>query len=73
MEMNAAMRMCWNSLCVREPETFQSVDSGARTRKTCGQKAESVNLGVNYKVSEGDIKWFLMNSVVKLAMFVKKL
>jgi hypothetical protein len=37
---------------------------------------EKVNLGhltVDYKVSEGDIKWFLMNSVVKLAMFLKKI
>jgi len=34
---------------------------------------ENVNLGVDYKVSEVDIKWFLINSVVKLAMFVKKL
>jgi len=37
---------------------------------------ENVNLGhltFDYKVSEGDSEWFLINSVVKLAMFVKKL
>lgn len=36
------------------------------------KKLENLNLEVDYKVSEGDIKWFIMKSVVKLAMSVKK-
>jgi len=41
--------------------------------KHAAKELANVSLGVDYRVSEGNIKLFLMNSVVKLAMFVKKL
>ena len=68
MEMNAAKRM--------EPETFQSVEQWCKDMQNMRPKSwENVNLGhltVDYKVSKGDIKWILKNSV-KMATFVKKL
>lgn len=77
MEMNAAMRMCCKGLCVRESETFQCVEGWRKDMQNMRPKGwENVHLGhltVDYKVSEVDSKWFLMNSAVKLVTIMKKI
>jgi len=56
------MRMCCNGLCVREPETFQSVEQWCKDMQNMRPKSwENVTLGhltVDYKVSERDISDF---------------
>jgi hypothetical protein len=60
MEINAAMRMCCNGLCVREPETFQSLEHWCKDMQNMWPKSwGNVSLGhlmVDYKVLEANIK-----------------